>query len=134
MKCKVCERENPEGALFCGNCGSPFEEENSQQTSEVVHTEQPYANEPEYVTDNKSTLTSRMIRASMFDIHAYEEVEADKSATKQALTVVLIVALIGSLPVLVRRFKIFTVHLHRIGMLLGSVGFYNLFHRDKNSP
>ena len=80
MKCKVCERENPEGALFCGNCGSPFEEENSQQTSEVVHTEQPYANEPEYVTDNKSTLTSRMIRASMFDIHAYEEVEADKSS------------------------------------------------------
>ena len=111
MKCKVCERENPEGALFCGNCGSPFEEENSQQTSEVVHTEQPYANEPEYVTDNKSTLTSRIIRASMFDIHAYEEVEADKSATKQALTVVLIVALIGSLPVLVSgdlRYLLFT--------------------------
>ena len=111
MKCKVCERENPEGALFCGNCGSPFEKENSQQTSEVVHTEQPYANEPEYVTDNKSTLTSRMIRASMFDIHAYEEVEADKSATKQALTVVLIVALIGSLPVLVSgdlRYLLFT--------------------------
>ena len=63
MKCKVCERENPEGALFCGNCGSPFEEENSQQTSEVVHTEKPYANEPEYVTDNKSTLTSYWIRS-----------------------------------------------------------------------
>ena len=111
MKCKVCERENPEGALFCGNCGSPFEEENAQQTSEVVHTEQPYANESEYVTANRSTITSRMIRASMFDVHAYEEVEADKSATKQALTVVLIVALVGSLPSLVSgdiRYLLFT--------------------------
>ena len=100
MKCNVCERENPEGALFCGNCGSPFEEDNVQQTSEIIH-EQPYTNEPEYVTTSRSTITSRMIRTSMFDVHAYEEVEADKSATVQALTVVLIVALVGSLPSLV---------------------------------
>jgi len=97
MKCKVCERENPEGALFCGSCGNSFEEENVQQTSEIIYTEQPYANEPAYVTANRSTLTSRMIRASMFDAHTFEEVEADKSATKQALTVVLIVALLASL-------------------------------------
>ena len=35
----------------------------------------------------------RMLRASCFDTHIFEEVEADRSATKQALLVVAIVAL-----------------------------------------
>lgn len=97
MKCKVCEMDNPEGALFCGSCGSPVEE-SGEQTNEITYSENYSINENEYITNGQSSLIGRMIRASMFDIHTYEEVESDTSATKQALMVVLIVALVGALP------------------------------------
>jgi len=38
-------------------------------------------------------MLSRMVRASFFDKHLFEEVESDRSATTQALLVVVIVAL-----------------------------------------
>jgi hypothetical protein len=37
-----------------------------------------------------STLTDRMIRAAKLEVHLYEEVEADETATGQAVTVVVI--------------------------------------------
>jgi hypothetical protein len=40
--------------------------------------------------DNVADLTDRMIRAAKLDIHLYEEVEADKQATGQAMTAVIL--------------------------------------------
>ena len=42
-------------------------------------------------------LINRMIRAAMLDVSLYEEVEHDRSATSQALQVVIIVALAGGI-------------------------------------
>ena len=39
------------------------------------------------------SLVDRMIGASRLDVHIFEEVEADTSATRQALSVVVLVAL-----------------------------------------
>jgi hypothetical protein len=40
--------------------------------------------------DNVADLTDRMIRAAKLDIHLYEEVEADKQTTGQAMTAVIL--------------------------------------------
>jgi hypothetical protein len=40
-----------------------------------------------------NSIAGRMIRACRLDVHIFEEVEADKSATRQALSVVVLVAL-----------------------------------------
>lgn len=52
-------------------------------------------------SENARGIIGRMIGAARLDVHTFEEVEADTSATKQALLVVAIVALatgIASLP------------------------------------
>jgi len=58
------------------------------------------------VPQGAHSMVDRMIRASRLDVHIFEEVEADTSATRQALSVVFLVALatgiasIGSLGLL----------------------------------
>jgi hypothetical protein len=47
----------------------------------------PYTPDSE---DNVANLTDRMTRAAKLDIHLYEEVEADKQAMGQAMTVVIL--------------------------------------------
>ncbi len=44
-------------------------------------------------SEGTHSMIERMIRASRFDVHIFEEVEADTSATRQALSVVALVAL-----------------------------------------
>ena len=44
-------------------------------------------------TEDTHSMVDRMIRASRLDVHIFEEVEADTSATRQALSVVVLVAL-----------------------------------------
>ena len=44
-------------------------------------------------SEGTHSMIERMIRASRLDIHIFEEVEADTSATRQALSVVALVAL-----------------------------------------
>ena len=44
-------------------------------------------------TQGAHSMVDRMVGASRLDIHIFEEVEADTAATKQALSVVLLVAL-----------------------------------------
>ena len=44
-------------------------------------------------TQGAHSMVNRMVGASRLDIHIFEEVEADTAATKQALSVVLLVAL-----------------------------------------
>ncbi len=65
MKCKQCGLDNVQDAQFCSNCG--------------------FANE--------HSLIERMIGAAKLDVRMFEEVEADTSATRQALIVVMVVAL-----------------------------------------
>jgi len=72
MKCATCGNENPEDAQFCGNCGA------STSVSEAKSTH---------------SMVDRMIRVCRLDVHIFEEVEADTSATRQALLVVALVAL-----------------------------------------
>jgi hypothetical protein len=45
------------------------------------------------VSEGTHSMIERMIRASRLDVHIFEEVEADTSATRQALSVVALVAL-----------------------------------------
>ena len=45
------------------------------------------------VPQGAHSMVDRMIRASRLDVHIFEEVEADTSATRQALSVVFLVAL-----------------------------------------
>ena len=44
-------------------------------------------------SEGTHSMVERMIRASRLDVHIFEEVEADTSATRQALSVVALVAL-----------------------------------------
>ncbi len=44
-------------------------------------------------SEGTHSMIERMIRASRLDVHIFEEVEADTSATRQALSVVVLVAL-----------------------------------------
>ena len=44
-------------------------------------------------SEGTHSMVDRMIRASRLDVHIFEEVEADTSATRQALSVVALVAL-----------------------------------------
>ena len=44
-------------------------------------------------SEGTDSMIGRMIRASRLDVHIFEEVEADTSATRQALSVVALVAL-----------------------------------------
>ena len=44
-------------------------------------------------SEGTDSMIGRMIRASRLDVHIFEEVEADTSATRQALLVVAFVAL-----------------------------------------
>ena len=48
------------------------------------------------MADSKS-LINRMVRAAKLDVHLYEEVEADSTATKQALLAVIIVSVLGGI-------------------------------------
>ena len=57
---------------------------------------------------------SRMIRASLLDVHVYEEVEADKSALGQAMAVVVLSSMAGGVVL----FEILGVE----GMVIGTVG------------
>lgn len=40
MRCKECDAKNPEGASFCGGCGEPLGEENTENTFETEQTAQ----------------------------------------------------------------------------------------------
>ena len=44
-------------------------------------------------SEGTHSMVERMVRASRLDVHIFEEVEADTSATRQALSVVALVAL-----------------------------------------
>jgi len=72
MKCATCGNDNPEDAQFCGNCGASTSVFEAKGTHSMI---------------------DRMIRVCRLDVHIFEEVEADTSATRQALLVVAIVAL-----------------------------------------
>ena len=49
------------------------------------------------LASTSSSLTDRMMRAARLDVHLYEEVEADTSATNQALLVVVLVAVASAI-------------------------------------
>lgn len=56
----------------------------------------------------------RMIRAAKLDVHVYEEVEADKNAMSQAMTVVVLSSLAGGIG--------FMQEAGMMGLLIGTVG------------
>lgn len=59
-------------------------------------------------------LVNRMIRASMLDVHLYEEVEADKSALGPAMAVVVLSSIAGGVVL----FEVLGVK----GMVIGTIG------------
>jgi hypothetical protein len=69
MKCPRCGSDDTGDARFCSNCGF--------DVSDVL----------------AHSLVQRMVGAAKLDVQMFEEVEADTSATRQALIVVIVVAL-----------------------------------------
>ena len=77
--CSKCGSTIPEAAQFCSACGAPVKKE-------VLDASPTYA-QPKTLS---TSLFDRMIRAARLDVTLYEEVEADNTATGQALIVVLL--------------------------------------------
>ena len=82
MICEACNTYNPDGAAFCAECGRPFE---AAVPGRLV----------------RHSFSQRVLGAIMLRSAMYEEVEADTTATPQALFVVLWVSLLTSLIVLI---------------------------------
>jgi len=76
--CTKCKSEISQDAQFCPACGTPVKIEAASTV--------PNYTQPKTVSSN---LFNRMIRAARLDTSLYEEVEADKTATTQAITVVV---------------------------------------------
>ena len=77
--CTKCGSRSPQEAEFCSNCGAPVRIQAERAPSTLP--------QPKVVS---SSLLDRMIRAARLDPTVYEEVEADKTATTQALIVVIL--------------------------------------------
>jgi hypothetical protein len=77
--CTKCGSEIPQDAQFCPTCGAPVKREATPTP--------PTDTQPK---TGSTSLFDRMIRAARLDASLYEEVEADNTATTQALMVVVI--------------------------------------------
>lgn len=77
--CTKCGSEIPQDAQFCPTCGAPVKIETAPTP--------PAYTQPKIVS---TSLFDRMIRAARLDASLYEEVEADDTATTQALMVVIL--------------------------------------------
>jgi hypothetical protein len=76
--CTKCGSKLPEDAEFCPYCGFPIEKPEPLQQS---------------TAPTSSSVVERMIRAAKLDVHLYEEVEKDETATLQALLVVILASI-----------------------------------------
>jgi hypothetical protein len=77
--CSKCGSEISEDAQFCPTCGAPVKIE-TDRTLPTPTQQKPVS----------ADLFNRMIRAAMLDVTLYEEVEADETATTQAILVVVL--------------------------------------------
>ena len=77
--CTKCGSEISRDAQFCPICGASVKKETAPTT--------PTYTQPKTASNN---LFNRMIRAATLDVSLYEEVEADDTATTQALIVVML--------------------------------------------
>ena len=76
VNCKNCESPLEKGFSFCGSCGTTVEE-----------------HKPFIEAKGNYSMIRRMIAAVQLKSSVYEEVEADKSATLQAMMVVVLASL-----------------------------------------
>ena len=79
MKCQKCGLDNAGDAQFCSDCGFDITGVGPGTIDLALNVEH--------------SLIERMIGAAKLDVRMFEEVEADTSATRQALIVVIVVAL-----------------------------------------
>lgn len=77
--CSKCGSEISQDAQFCPTCGAPVKIETAPVSS--VRTQQKPIS---------ADLFNRMLRAAKLDVTLYEEVEADETATTQAILVVVL--------------------------------------------
>ena len=77
--CSKCGSEISQDAQFCPTCGAPVKIETTP-TSPTPTQQKPVS----------ADLFNRMIRAAKLDVTLYEEVEADETATTQAILVVVL--------------------------------------------
>lgn len=84
--CTKCGNDIPQEAEFCPSCGT--------SVKKVTPPTTPSYTRPKVTS---SSLIDRMRRAAMLDPSLYEEVEADETATTQALIVVLISSICSGL-------------------------------------
>lgn len=79
VNCKNCGSPLEKGFSFCGSCGTTIEDNKPLIEAKGNHS--------------NHSLISRMIAAVQLKKSVYEEVEADKSATLQAMMVVVLASL-----------------------------------------
>lgn len=85
MNCPACGIETPEDAQFCGACGTSLGAPTGIGVDAV--------RDNSIAAEASNSLIARMLGAAKLNVHTFEEVEADTTATKQAMTVVVLVAL-----------------------------------------
>ena len=78
--CSKCGSEVGQDAQFCPTCGAPVRK--GEDVPAPSSYDRPRA--------EASDLFNRMIRAAKLDVTLYEEVEADETATTQAILVVIL--------------------------------------------
>lgn len=81
-RCAQCGNEVRHDAVFCGMCGAPITRRAISTPPTVPHQ-----------GGRSSSLFDRMIRAARLDPMLFEEVEADETATTQALSIVALASI-----------------------------------------
>ena len=80
MQCSSCAAENIDGSSFCKQCGAKLDQ--------IIEVTDYF--EGSSTPRSTTGMISRMIGAALLNGPTYEDVEADTSATRQAMTVVVI--------------------------------------------
>ncbi len=89
MDCPACGHDNPSDAEFCGNCGARLAANPSGS-----------AYRPFDAPATATSMIDRMLGAARLKVSTYEEVEADRGATLQAMWVVVIVSVASGIGLL----------------------------------
>ena len=89
MDCPACGHENSSEAEFCGNCGSRLGANPTGSTYRPFDAPSP-----------ATSMVDRMFGAARLNVSTFEEVEADRGATLQAMWVVVIVSVASGIGLL----------------------------------
>ena len=124
--CANCGKEIVPGSRFCAYCGAEAPREPTPTPplppSQPSRSYIPPVGFPAPPPSADAGLVSRMIRAMKLDSTLYEEIEGDKEAMRQAITVVVVSSLCAGVGSLIRSLFGGGAGLALIGAIAGVIG------------